>query len=92
MFLPMALMGKPVTEKRLPKVAQVYIQNYVQRGALDKSWLKAKFVKAEKKKFRGKDEWIASFKNSEVKDEKKQVLYIFMRLDGKLIAANFTAK
>jgi len=87
-----APMGEPVTEKRLPKIAKVYVLNYIQRGALDKTWNDAKHIKSEKKKFRGVEEWIVSFKNSKSKDKKKQILYVFMRLDGKLIAANFTGK
>ncbi len=87
-----APMGKAVSKKRLPKIAKVYVMNYIQRGALDKTWNDAVHVKSEKKSFNGKEEWILSFKNSKSKDKKKQVLYVFMRLDGKLIAANFTGK
>ena len=87
-----APMGKAVTKKRLPSISKVYIMNYVQRGALEKTWNDAKHVKSEKKKFQGKEEWIVSFKNEKSKDKKKQVLYVFLRLDGKLIAANFTGK
>lgn len=85
-------MGKAVSEKRLPILAQVYIGNYVQRGALDKSWLKAKHLKSKKQEFKGKKEWIVSFLNEKSSDAKKKKLFVFMRLDGKLIAANFTGK
>lgn len=85
-------MGKPVAEKRLPNIAKVYVMDYIKKGALDETWNDAKHLKCVKKKFNGKDEWIVTFKNDKSTDKKKQVLYVFLRLDGRLIAANFSGK
>jgi hypothetical protein len=37
-------------------------------------------------------EWRVSFKNDQIKDTKKQKLYIFVRTSGTLSAANYTGK
>ena len=37
-------------------------------------------------------EWVVSYKNEEIKDNTKQVFYIFLSLSGKITGANYTGK
>ena len=83
--------GELSAEKAKVKATQT-MQSLVRRGVMDDSWNSIKPVKAEKKRFSKGDEWVVSFKNDNIKDKAKQVLYIFYSLDGHYIAANYTGK
>lgn len=54
------------------------------------SWKDAIAMDAIQKNFGHDDEWVVTFKNTEVADQSKQILYIFFSLDGHYIASNFT--
>jgi len=45
-----------------------------------------------KQQFHHNEEWVVSFENSHIKDTKKQTLYIFVSLSGKITGANFIGK
>ena len=83
--------GEMSADKASAKATKT-MQNLVKRGVIDKSWSSMKAVKAEKKRFSKGDEWVVSFKNDNIKDKAKQVLYVFYSLDGHYIAANYTGK
>jgi hypothetical protein len=54
------------------------------------SWNDAKLASAEIKEFEDKKEWLVTFSNE--KGIKGKVLYVFLKLDGEFVAANFTGK
>lgn len=83
--------GEMSAEKAKMKATRTK-QNLVGRGVIDQSWLSVKAAKAEKKSFSKGEEWVVSFKNDEITDKSKQVLYIFYSLNGHYIAANYTGK
>lgn len=83
---------KPVTEDVAKKNAGDSISALIKKKKLEESWSKAEFVSIEKKKFGGKEEWVAIYMNKAVKDATKQKLYIFMKLSGEFLAANYTGK
>jgi len=68
------------------------VNNLVERNTIEKSWKTIKLNSIEKKVFKGKSEWVASFVNKKVTDVKKQKLYVFLTLGGDYIAANYTGK
>ena len=81
---------KPVTEDVAKKNAVDSIGVLIKKKKLEDSWSKAEFVSIEKKQFGKKMEWLAIYKNSAVKDVAKQKLYIFMKLSGEFLAANYS--
>ncbi len=80
-----ALSGKEVKE-----AGQFHVERLVKAGKIDSTWTKAVFDKSEKKKFGKKTEWVVTFNNK--KGVKGKKLYIFLKLDGEFVAANFTGK
>ncbi len=80
----------PIAKKEINKVARKQIGKLIQSEKINASWENSSFDKSEKKKFKGKVEWVVTFINKE--GVKGQKLYIFLRPSGKFIAANFTGK
>lgn len=82
----------PVSADKAQAKALKKVEFLASKGTVASSWTSAKFEKAEKKTFGKNIEWVVSFKNDKVKDKSKQTLYIFLSLDGRYIAANYTGK
>ena len=59
---------------------------------ITEEWKDAKLLKAEEIKSGKSFEWKISFTTDKPKDPKKGTLYIFLAIDGKYIAGNFTGK
>lgn len=68
------------------------VKQLADAGKLDKTWGEAKASKAEQKTFSHDPEWVVSFKNSKITDSSKQTLYVFLKMSGHYIAANYTGK
>ena len=64
------------------------VNELTEKGTIDKSWLNAKHIKTEKKKFKKRTDWVVTLK----RDDNSKILYIFIDLYGKYLAANFTGK
>lgn len=62
----------------------------IKAGKIDASWKDATFDKSEKKKIKSRTEWVVTFNNK--KGVKGKKLFIFFKLSGKIIAANFSGK
>lgn len=69
--------------------ASGYVVKLIKKGKLDASW---EFVPAKEAKENSAHEWVVTFSNSDIEDPEKQILYMFLTLSGKYIAANFTGK
>lgn len=79
-----------VKKGKASKIGRHHIKRLVKAGKLNKSWKKATFSMSEKKNFKGKTEWVITFNNE--KGVKGKKLYIFLKLSGEFVAANFTGK
>ena len=79
-----------VTEKETKEIGKHHIDRLVKAGKIDKSWENAKYDLSLKKKFGKRLEWVVTYTNDKGKKGKK--LFIFLRLSGKFVAANFTGK
>tara|TARA_B100001248_G_scaffold165189_1_gene124916 strand:- start:9126 stop:9443 length:318 start_codon:yes stop_codon:yes gene_type:complete len=79
-----------ITEDKAKSVATSEIKRLIGLKKLDSSWENATFDKAEKKKFKGKSEWVLTFDNENGVKGKK--LFVFLSLAGDFVAANFTGK
>lgn len=83
--------AKPaIAKEKTEEVGRSHIQRLIKAGKLDASWTDSRLESAEQKEFGKKKEWVLLFVNE--KDVKNQKLYIFLKLSGDFIAANFTGK
>lgn len=82
----------PVDQASAEKIAAGKVANLANNGKIDKSWNTTKVDKAEQKQFGNQMEWVVSFKNDKVSDPEKQTLFVFLTLDGRYLAANYTGK
>lgn len=81
-----------VTKVLAKEKATKQIEKLVKANKIDKSWLKASVLNVEKKKFKNSMEWVASFKNKNIKDSTKQIIYIFVSMHGGITGANYSGK
>jgi hypothetical protein len=72
--------------------AKRIINKLVEKKKIKASWKQSDVKHIEKKRFGKKDEWVVSFNNMNEGDTSKQTLYIFLSMEGRYIAANFTGK
>tara|TARA_B100001248_G_scaffold227481_1_gene185936 strand:- start:2999 stop:3337 length:339 start_codon:yes stop_codon:yes gene_type:complete len=79
-----------IDEGKTIEIAKFHINRLVKSEKLDGSWNEAKYDSSEKKKFGSKTEWVVSFGNE--KGIKGKKLYVFLKLSGEFVAANFTGK
>ena len=60
--------------------------------AIDKSWQTQPIITVEKKAFDKNLEWVVGFQNKEIKDKNKQMIYVFVTINGVLISSNYTGE
>ncbi|MBT3983226.1 MAG: hypothetical protein HOE90_17870 [Bacteriovoracaceae bacterium] len=94
--------GKKIKKDQVIVRAKFELGKLVKNEKLEKSWLEATIVSFEIKTFEKKNksgkvlktikEWVVSFNNAKIKDEKKKILFIFLNLKGKFVAANFSGR
>jgi len=68
------------------------IAELVNKEKLVPSWLNVTASSTEKKEFKGTLEWVVIFENDKITDASKQTLYIFLKVNGEYIAANYTGQ
>lgn len=79
-----------ISKEKTGELGRFHVDRLVKAGKLDKSWKQSTLDKSEKKKFGKKTEWVVTFNNE--KGVKGKKLYIFLKLSGDFVAANFTGK
>ncbi len=80
----------PVSQSQAERVATENVVRLADSGKIDASWKATAVMNTEKKNFGGELEWVVTFKNEKIDDREKQTLYIFLTMDGKYLAANYT--
>jgi hypothetical protein len=80
-----------IDENMAVEVSKNQVFKLVTKGILSRDWLKSSPLEAIKKDFLGKLEWVIKIKNDNEVINRK-ILFVFLSLDGKFIAANFTGK
>ncbi|WP_127717037.1 DUF6488 family protein [Halobacteriovorax sp. HLS] len=81
---------KSISIEKTEEVGRYHVKRLINSGKIDASWKSSTFDKSEKKKFGKKTEWVVTFDNE--KGVKGKKLYIFLKLSGEFVAANFTGK
>lgn len=83
--------GAPaISKEKTVEIGKYHVQRLIKNKKLDVSWKNAKYDSSEKKTFGKKTEWLVIFNND--KGIKGKKLYIFLKLSGEFVAANFTGK
>ena len=80
-----------VSEKKTVELAKFHIDRLIKENKLDESWRSAVYAKTDEKEFSGRAEWVVTFDNEKA-DSGKRKLFIFLKLSGEFIAANFSGK
>ena len=84
--------NQKVSEATIKSNAQKRIGILIEKKKLSSIWRKAKLLSSEKKRFKGRVEWLIKFENVMTADASKKVLYMFFNINGDFLAANFTGK
>ncbi len=79
-----------VSKEKTVEIGQGHIIRLIKAGKIDASWKNSTYNQSVKKTFGKKTEWVVTFDNE--KGVKGKKLYIFLKLSGEFVAANFTGK
>ena len=79
-----------ISEAKIKSIASGHILKLINEKKVDKSWSKSSIINSEKKIFNKNVEWVVSFGNDYLSNVEKQILYIFISMDGKITGANYT--
>lgn len=83
--------GAPkISKEKTGEIGRYHVERLVKAGKLEASWKSSTLDKSEKKTFGKNTEWVVTFDNA--KGVKGKKLYIFLKLSGEFVAANFTGK
>lgn len=81
-----------VGKKSIKNMAKQEIKRLTLAKKIDDSWLFIPISKMKKIQFNNAPEWVVSFNNLRIEDKTKQTIYVFISVDGKVLAANYTGK
>jgi len=70
-------------------VAKGKVVSLIVAKKIDESWKEPYITSTKKKEFNDIPEWVG-FENGKIEDKSKQILYIFLTLEGKVTGANYT--
>ena len=78
-----------VSIKEINKIAKIELKKLIKTKRIDVSWKNAKKMSTKQQKTSSGKEWIVSFKNKNVKNISKQIIYIYLTTYGKFKGANY---
>ena len=82
----------PVDMQTAVKTAKIVVNKLAKGEKIDKTWLNIKAKSAILRQYPSGTEWVVAFKNPKIKKKSHQVLYIFLTISGKYVAANYTGQ
>ncbi len=80
---------KELPKRKIQRIARVKIWELAFIKKIPELWLDSPIVATDKKKFKYDVEWVIQFKNKDIKDEKKQIIYVFVDFYGQVTGANY---
>ncbi|MFK5937340.1 MAG: DUF6488 family protein [Sulfurimonas sp.] len=81
-----------LSKKDIQRAARKRLWMLTQKKKISASWLEVPIVSTDKKQFADKVEWVVDYRNLNIKDEKKQNIYIFVDYYGHVMGANYTGE
>lgn len=79
-----------VSKEKTQEIGKFHLSRLVKNGKLESTWNEAIYNQSEKKMFNGREEWVVTFTNEKSSKDKK--IFVFLKLSGEFVAANFTGK
>lgn len=80
---------KELERRKVQRAAKVKILGLVAGDKIPASWFDMPIIATDKKKFTYQVEWVVQFKDKNVKDKTKQIIYVFVDLYGQVTGANY---
>ena len=81
-----------LSKKDIQRAARKRLWMLTQEKKISASWLEIPIVSTDKKQFADKVEWVVNYRDLNVKDKKKQNIYIFVDFYGHVVGANYTGE
>jgi len=81
---------KSVSKSIIETIAKDEVNRLTKIGKIEQSWFNSNINEIEK--YNSGQKWRVTFKNQQVKDMKKQTLYVFVNRAGKIKDTNYTGK
>jgi len=81
-----------VNQETIKLNARLIVIDHVAKNKLDNSWASIEASSAVKEKSTTNPKWKVIFINKNIANTNKRKYYVYLTLDGKFIAANFTEK
>ena len=82
----------PIDMQAAVKTAKVVVNKLAKGEKIDKTWLDINAKSAIIRQYPQGKEWVVAFKNPKIKKQSHQILYIFLTISGKYVAANYTGQ
>ena len=76
--------------EKIKQEATEKVRSLVSEKKIHKSWAFVEISKIGKTHYGDTDDWVVGFTNSKIKNKKRQTLYIFVSVEGKIRGANYT--
>ena len=83
---------KEIDNTSVKKIAIQEVKRLALEKKISKSWKSIPISKIGKTYYSDTNDWIVGFDNLKIKDKRKQTLYIFVSVHGKVTGANYTGK
>jgi hypothetical protein len=81
-----------LSKKDIQRAARKRLWMLTQKKKIAASWLNIPILSSDKQKFTHNVEWVIIFQDLNVKEKKKQNIYIFVDLYGHVMGSNYTGK
>lgn len=79
-----------VSKEKTEEIGRSHVERLIKTEKIDLSWKSSTYDKSEQKTFGKRTEWVVTFDNE--KGVKGKKLYVFLKLSGEFVAANFSGK
>lgn len=79
-----------IDEQHAIEMAHEVVTKLANLHKIDSSWISIDAKKAQQKQYKSGLEWVVTFNNPQIENRMKRNLYVFLTLNGKYIAANYT--
>ena len=81
-----------LSKKDIQRAARKRLWMLTQEKKISTSWLEIPIVSTDKKQFADRVEWVVIYRDLNIKDKKKQNIYIFVDFYGHVMGVNYTGK
>jgi hypothetical protein len=81
-----------VSQEDILRRALVERDRLIREEKVDPSWKTVETPLLQRKEFKGRNEWVATFEHPAPPEKGKEKLYIFLTLGGRFVAANYTGR